>query len=83
MKGAQLEAQICGQQKDLLRQAADIEGCLVSEFVVNAAQEAAEQRLLTLGGAESRSFVDALLRPPEPNERLRQAAGRHRKPQGV
>ena len=82
-KNVRLEARITAKQKELIERAAGYEGRSVSDFVVATVQEAAkvvvqEHELLRLNGAQSRSFVETLLNPPEPTEALQQAAVEYR-----
>jgi uncharacterized protein (DUF1778 family) len=82
-RGARLEARISGAQKAMLQHAAALSGRTVSEFVVASAEEAAakviqEHETIRLSRAEQIAFVSALLDPPEPGARLRQAAAKYR-----
>ena len=87
-RGARLEARISSEQKALLQQAAELSGRTLSEFVVASAQEAAariiqEHEAIRLSRAEQIAFVSALLDPPQPSARLRQAASNYRKQLGL
>jgi uncharacterized protein (DUF1778 family) len=87
-RGARLEARISVEQKAVLQQAAALSGRTLSEFVVASAQEAAsrviqEHETIRLSRAEQIAFVSALLNPPAPNARLRQAAKAYRKLMGL
>jgi uncharacterized protein (DUF1778 family) len=87
-KTARLEARLTDEQKALFQRAADLSGRSLTEFVVSSAQEIAartvrEHEVLTLGGRDRQVFVDALLKPNPPNEKLRQAARRYRKITGI
>ena len=78
-KQERLEARLTPEQKELLQQAAAIEGTSVTDFVVRIACQAAAQALrdhsvLVLTAQESRDFVQGLLNPPAPNAALRSAA---------
>ena len=82
-KTARLEARITPDLQALLKRAAELDGRSVSDFVVTAAQEAAERRIeqaqvIRLSLEDQRAFVDALLNPPEPTPALRRAFRRHR-----
>ena len=71
------------EQKELLQQAAALEGTSLSDFVVRSAQRAAEQSIrdhavITLTARESQAFVEALLEPAAPNAALRVAAEHYR-----
>ena len=86
-RAARLEARLSVEQKAVLQQAATLSGRTLSEFVVASAQEAAarilrEHETIRLSRAEQIAFVTALLDPPAPNERLRQAAAAYRQHMG-
>ena len=77
-----LEARITADQKALLQRAAALEGRSITDFVVSSAQAAAEETIrrhevITLTARDSAAFVEAVMNPPTPNERLRDAARRH------
>lgn len=85
---ARLEARISSEQKALFQQAAFLTSRKLSEFVVASAQEAAtriiaEHETIRLSREEQIRFVSALLNPPEPTDRLRQAAQQYRGLTGV
>lgn len=87
-RSARLEARISAEQKATLQRAASLLGRKLSEFVVASAQEAAsrviqEHAIVRLSRSEQVAFVSALLDPPEPNARLRQAAAAYRKQMGL
>lgn len=87
-RGARLEARISLEQKALLQRAAVLSGRSLSEFVVASAQEAAsrviqEHETIRLNRSEQVAFVTALLNPPAPGKRLRQAAAAYRKQMGL
>lgn len=87
-RSARLEARISAEQKATLQHAASLSGRTLSEFVVASAQEAAnrvlqEHAMVRLSRSEQVAFVSALLDPPEPNARLRQAAATYRKQMGL
>lgn len=78
-----LEARVSPEQKALLQRAAALEGRTVTDFLVSSAQAAALETIrqheqIVLSARDSAIFVEALLNPPAPNERLRAAARRHR-----
>ena len=77
-----LEARISAEQKALLQRAAALEGRSITDFVVSSVQAAAAETIrrhevLALTARDSAAFVEALLNPRAPNERLREAARRH------
>lgn len=82
-RAARLEARISAEQKAVLQHAADLSGRSLSDFVISSAQEAAQRVLrdhetVRLGRTEQIAFVSALLEPPAPSERLRQAVADYR-----
>lgn len=77
-----LEARISPEALAIVRRAAEIQGRSLSDFVVSAAQEAAqraieEAQVLRLAVEDQQTLAAALLSPPEPNEALRRAAAAH------
>ncbi len=82
-RGARLEARISSAQKVLFQQAATLSARTLSEFVVASAQEAATRIIdahetIRLAREDQICFVSALLEPPEPSDRLRQASAQYR-----
>ncbi len=82
-KIARLEARITPDLQALLKRAAELEGRSVTDFVVAAAQSAAERRIeqaqvIRLSLEDQRAFVAAILDPPAPAPALRRAFARHR-----
>ena len=82
VKRGRLAARITEEQKVLLQRAADLQGRSLSDFVIESAQRAAESvirehEIITLGTEDSQTFAKALLNPPAPNERLREAFARY------
>lgn len=77
-KTARLEARITPDLQALLKRAAELDGRTLTEFVIAAAQEAAERRVeqahvIQLSPEDQRAFTDAILDPPEPTAALRRA----------
>ena len=82
IRDARLEARVPRETKTLWERAAAVQGRKVTEFVVSSASEAAhrilrDSELSSLTRLDRIAFVEALLNPPAPNERLRKAAARH------
>ncbi len=82
IRDARLEARVPRETKALWERAAAVQGRKVTEFVVSSASEAAhrvlrDSELANLTRLDRIAFVEALLNPPAPNERLRKAAARH------
>ncbi len=77
-KKERIEARLQPEKKARIQHAADLEGVSLSDFLVSTAYAAAEDvirqhEVLELTERDSILFVEALLNPPEPNERLRAA----------
>lgn len=84
-KSARFEARITEDQKSIFLRAAALGGHrTLTEFVIESAQEKAnaiirDHDILSLTAKDKRIFVDALLNPPAPNAKLKQAAKRYKK----
>jgi uncharacterized protein (DUF1778 family) len=82
-KHERLEARVTREQKQLIERAAEIEGRSITDFVVASAQSAARQvirdhEILKLTARDREVFVQALLNPPKPTSKLRQAVRRYK-----
>jgi uncharacterized protein (DUF1778 family) len=83
VKPERLEARISREQKELFQRAADIQGRTLTDFVISSVQEAAkraiqEHEMMILSVRDQEVFVEALLNPPNPSEKLRSAAQRYK-----
>lgn len=83
-----LEARVTAEQKRLIEQAAALQGRSVTDFVLSSVQDAArraieEHQRLELSARDSQAFVEALLNPPPPNDRLRETVARYRSVMGL
>ncbi|MCR6631505.1 MAG: DUF1778 domain-containing protein [Magnetospirillum sp.] len=81
-RSERLEARISAEQKALFQRAAELQGRTLTDFIVASVQDAAvrtidEMQVIRLSVEDSKAFAEALLNPPEPNERLRAAARRY------
>ena len=81
---ARLEALISTDLHAMLKRAADIQGRTMTDFVVSAVQQAAQQAIeqdgiIRLSLADQASFASALLAPPKPAAALKRAFARRRK----
>lgn len=81
---ARLEARISPELHALLKRAAELQGRTLTDFVVTAVQEAAQQAIeqaevIRLSLADQECFARALLSPPPPNPALERASARRRK----
>jgi uncharacterized protein (DUF1778 family) len=80
---ARIEARIAPDALAIVRRAAEIQGRSISDFVVAAAQEAAQKtvaevEVIQLSREAQEQFISLLLNPPPPSEALLRALGRHR-----
>lgn len=78
-KWERLEARIRPEQKQLFKCAAELSGQTLSDFIVSTLQEAAQdkiekQSMLKLSVKDQEIFAQYIIDPPQPNERLQQAA---------
>jgi uncharacterized protein (DUF1778 family) len=79
---ARIEARIAPDALAVVKQAAEMEGRSLSDFVVAAAQEAARRtiedaHIIRLSLDDQRRFVDLLLNPPAPSPALKRAKEAH------
>ncbi|MGQ3049491.1 MAG: type II toxin-antitoxin system TacA family antitoxin [Niveispirillum sp.] len=87
-RAERLEARVTAEQKRLIEQAAALQGRSVTDFVLSSVQDAAkraieEHQRLELSLRDSQVFVEALMNPPPPNDRLRETVARYRRTMGV
>ncbi len=80
---ARIEARIAPDALAVVKRAAEIQGRSVSDFVVAAAEEAANRtieraQIIRLSVQDQRAFAEAILNPPKPTPALRRAFRRHR-----
>lgn len=81
---ARLEARLPASVYALLKRAAALKGRSISDFVVSAAQDAAQRaieddRVIRLSAEDQARFAQALIHPPAPNVALKRAMRRHAK----
>lgn len=81
-RASRIEARIAPDVLAVIKQAAELEGRSVSDFVVSAAREAAhraieEVGIIRLSAEDQKRFVDLLLNPPEPAPALLRAKEAH------
>jgi uncharacterized protein (DUF1778 family) len=82
-KQERLEARVTSEQKRLIEHAAELEGRSITDFVVASVASAAKQviqdhEVLKLTAKDREVFVQALLNPAKPAEKLRQAVHRYK-----
>ena len=84
-RGARLEARVSRAHKALFKKAAELQGCSLTDFMVNSAVEVAnrtvrESEFMDFTQRDRMAFVQALLQAPaSPNAKLRSAAERYAK----
>lgn len=81
-RSERIEARTTPEVLAVVRQAAEIQGRSLSDFVVSAAEEAAKKAIedahvIRLSAKAQRQFVEALLSPPETTDAMKRAADRH------
>lgn len=81
---ARLEARITADLHAMLKRAAEIQGRTMTDFVVSAVRNAAQQAIeeaevVRLSLADQQCFAQALLSPPSPTPALKRAFARRRK----
>lgn len=79
-----LEARLSADKKSILKNAADLSGRTLTDFVINSAYEAAirviqEYQQLHLSVKDRKIFVQALLNAPDPSGKLLKAAKKYKK----
>ena len=79
---SRLEARLPASIYALLKRAAELKGRSITDFVVDAAQDAAqrvieEDGIIRLSAEDQARFAQALLNPPAPNAALKRAMRRH------
>lgn len=79
---ARLEARLPASIYALLKRAAEMKGRSLTDFVVSAAQDAAqraieEEGIMRLSAEDQARFAEALINPPAPNAALKRAMRRY------
>jgi uncharacterized protein (DUF1778 family) len=88
VRNERLETRVTADQKNLIEQAAALQGRSVTDFVLTSVQEAAQRAIeehqrLDLSVRDSQAFVEALINPPPVNDRLLETVRRYRQATGV
>jgi uncharacterized protein (DUF1778 family) len=78
------EARLLPEQKKRIARAANLKGLSLSDFIVQHADEAARKTIQehtswVLGDWDRDVFIQALLSPPRPSSRMKQAVRRYKK----
>ena len=76
-RAERLEARVTAEQKALIERAAALEGRSITDFVLTSVQDAAkraiaEHEVIQLSVRDSQAFIEALLNPREPGQRMRE-----------
>lgn len=79
VRNGRLDLRVAPEEKQVIERAAALTGSNTTDFVRSSALAAAREAIrahesVRLTAEGSRIFVEALLAPPEPNERLRALA---------
>jgi len=82
------EARLLPEQKRRIERAARLKGLSLSDFIVQHADEAARKTIQehtswALGDRDRDVFVQALLHPPKPSTRMKDAVRRYKKHTGA
>ncbi|WP_419580824.1 DUF1778 domain-containing protein [Stieleria magnilauensis] len=82
LKTERIEARVEPDVRELIMEAADLEGCSVSEFLVASAKERAEKtlhrtRVIRLTEESQIRFAELILNPPPPNKAMQEAKAIH------
>jgi uncharacterized protein (DUF1778 family) len=82
-KSSRIEARIAPEALAVVKRAAEMQGRSVSDFVVAAAQEAAQRtvedaHLVRLSVSDQERVAEMLLNPPEPTPAMKRAFKAHR-----
>lgn len=83
-RSTRIEARISPDALAVVKRAAEMQGRSVSDFVVAAAQDAAQKaiadvQVVRISLADQRAFAEALAHPPAPTPALRRAKEAHRR----
>ena len=79
---SRIEARISPDALQVVKRAAELQGRSVSDFIVAAAQEAAqrtieESHIIRLSVEDQARFAELLLKPPDPSHALKRAKEAH------
>jgi uncharacterized protein (DUF1778 family) len=82
-RSTRVEARTSPETSTVVRRAAEIQGRCIGDFVVLAAQDAAQRtvaevEVIRLSREAQEQFVSMLLNPPAPSDALLRALERHR-----
>lgn len=79
LKKERIELRVAASAKDLIQRAMAISGLTAGDLAYEGARRVLdEHERMVLTGADRDAFLDAILNPPEPTERLVSALRRHK-----
>ncbi len=83
-RSARIEARVTPEILRTVKRAAELQGRSLSDFVVNAAAQAARQTIedmnvVRLSADDQQRFVESLLNPSEPAPAMKRAREHHRR----
>lgn len=86
-RAERLETRVTAEQKALIEHAAALQGRTVTDFVLTSVREAAQRAIedhevIRLSVTDTRAFVDALLNPREPSQRMRESVAHYKSMMG-
>jgi len=79
LKKERIELRVASSAKELIQRAMAVSGLTAGDLAYEGARRVlAEHERMVLSGADRDAFLDALMNPPEPAEKLVAALRRHR-----
>ena len=79
LKKERIELRVASSAKELIQPAMAVSGLTAGDLAYEGARQVlADHERMVLLGADREAFLDALLNPPEPAEKLVAAVKRHR-----
>ena len=80
LKKERIELRVAASAKELIQRAMAVSGLTAGDLAYEGARRVlADHERMVLLGADREAFLDALLNPPEPAEKLVAAVKRHRR----
>jgi len=79
-----ITARVPHPTREIIERAAAVYGATISQFIVQASVERANEvlhrmEMVKLSSQDAQIFIDALTNPPLPNKRLREAVRAHKR----
>jgi uncharacterized protein (DUF1778 family) len=83
LKKERIELRVAASAKELIQRAMAVSGLTAGDLAYEGARRVLdEHQRMTLVGADRDAFLDAVLNPPEPTDKLISALRRHRQLMG-